>query len=130
MPGGGFVRTYTNVTELKLAERRLRDSENRLRSLLESSPLAVSLQTFSGKRLFVNEAFADLYGLSRDGAVDADPRDYYVNPEDRAGLVERMKSEDRIPGVEIEFRRDDGSRFWAYMLWQRLTIDGEDSFVT
>ncbi|MBL8689438.1 MAG: PAS-domain containing protein [Rhodospirillaceae bacterium] len=130
MPGGGFVRTYTNVTELKLAEQRLRDSENRLRSLLESSPLAVSLQTFSGKRLFVNEAFADLYGLSRDGSLDADPRDYYVNPEDRAGLIERMKSEDRIPGVEIEFRRHDDSRFWAYMLWQRLTIDGEDSFVT
>ena len=130
MPGGGFVRTYTNVTELKLAERRLRDSENRLRTLLESSPLAVSLQTFAGKRLFVKEAFADLYGLSRDGSLEADPKDYYVNPEDRAGLIERMKSEDRIPGVEIEFRRHDDSHFWAYMLWQRLTIDGEDSFVT
>ena len=130
MPGGGFVRTYTNVTELKLAEQRLRESETRLRSLLESSPLAVSLQTFSGKRLFTNEAFADLYGFSRDGSLEADPRDYYVNPDDRVGLIERMKSEERIPGVEIEFRRADGSRFWAYMLWQRLTIDGEDSFVT
>jgi len=130
MPGGGFVRTYTNVTELKQAERRLRESEVRLRTLLESSPLAVSLQTFGGKRLFVNQAFADLYGLPREDALNENPRDYYVDPEDRVALVERLKEENRIPGVEIEFRRHDDSRFWAYMLWQRLTIDGEDSFVT
>ena len=130
MPGGGFVRTYTNVTELKQAERRLRESEGRLRTLLESSPLAVSLQTFSGKRLFVNQAFAELYGLSREDSLQADPRLYYANPEDCLRLVERLQKEDKIPGVEIEFKRDDGSRFWAYMLWQRLTIDGEDSFVT
>ena len=130
MPDGGFVRTYTDVTELKLAERRLRESEVRLRTLLESSPLAVSLQTFSGKRLFVNQAFADLYGLTREASLGEDPRDYYVNREDRVGLLERLKTEDRIPGVEIEFRRHNNERFWAYMLWQRLTIDGEDSFVT
>jgi PAS domain S-box-containing protein len=130
MPGGGFVRTYTDVTELKLAERRLRESEIRLRTLLESSPLAVSLQTFSGKRLFVNQAFADLYGLTREGSLQADPHNYYANPEDRVRLVERLKKEDRVPGVEIEFRRHNDERFWAYMLWQRLTIDAEDSFVT
>ena len=130
MPGGGFVRTYTNVTELKLAERRLRESEVRLRTLLESSPLAVSLQTFGGKRLFVNQAFADLYGISREESLQTNPRLYYANPEDRAGLVERLQREDRVPGIEIEFKRHDESRFWAYMLWQRLTIDGEDSFVT
>ena len=130
MPGGGFVRTYTNVTELKRAERRLRESEVRLRTLLESSPLAVSLQTFSGKRLFVNRAFAELYGLSHEDSLQANPRLYYANPEDRLRLVERLQKEDKIPGVEIEFKRRDDSRFWAYMLWQRLTIDGGDSFVT
>src|SRR6185503_10353386 len=80
MPGGGFVRTYTDVTELKQAERRLRESEVRLRTLLESSPLSVSLQTFAGKRLFVNEAFAELYGISREESLKANPRNYYVNP--------------------------------------------------
>jgi PAS domain S-box-containing protein len=130
MPGGGFVRTYTDVTDLKLAERRLRESEVRLRTLLESSPLAVSLQTFTGKRLFVNQAFADLYGLAREDCLKADPRDYYVNPEQRLGLVDRLKQEERVQGVEIEFRRQNDEHFWAYMLWQRLTIDGEDSFVT
>jgi PAS domain S-box-containing protein len=130
MPQGGFVRTYTDVTELKQAERRLRESEVRLRTLLESSPLAVSLQTFTGKRLFVNQAFADLYGLSREDSLKADPRDYYVNREQRAGVVERLKQEERVQGVEIEFRRHNDEHFWAYMLWQRLTIDGEDSFVT
>ncbi|MBM3532695.1 MAG: PAS domain S-box protein [Alphaproteobacteria bacterium] len=130
MPGGGFVRTYTNVTELKQAERRLRESEVRLRTLLESSPLAVSLQTFSGKRLFVNQAFADLYGLSREDSLTADPSDHFVDREDRVRLVARLKEEERIPGVEIELRRRGDQRFWAYMLWQRLTIDGEDSFVT
>ncbi|MSP49029.1 MAG: response regulator [Alphaproteobacteria bacterium] len=130
MPGGGFVRTYTDVTELKLAERRVAESEARLRAILESSPLAVSLQTFSGKRLFVNRAFADLFGLAHDDSIAVDPRRYYADPEECVRLIERVKKEGRVPGIEIELRRLDVTPFWAYMLWQRLTIDGEDSFVT
>jgi len=130
MPDGGFVRTYTDVTELQQAQRQLRENETRLRTLLESSPLAVSLQTFAGKRLFVNQAYSDLYGLTEEEARSENPRSFYVDPGERGRLLERLKAEDRIPGIEIEFVGQGGRRFWAYMLWQRLTVDGEDSFVT
>ena len=57
LPDGGFVRTASDITELKRKENALHDSEERLRSVLNSSPSAVSLKDADGRYQLVNRTF-------------------------------------------------------------------------
>jgi len=55
LPTGGFVTTYTDMTEQRLAEEELRANEERLRATLEASPVGVVVSRASdGLLLYVN----------------------------------------------------------------------------
>lgn len=105
---------FYEVTELKEAERRLRESELRLRTILESSPVGVSISRLSGERIFINKAFADLYRLSQEEMLKANAADFYTDPARREELRAQLLRDGRISGAEILQRRFDGSTFWAY----------------
>jgi len=47
MQNGGFVSTHVDITELKLAEKELRDSEQRFRVLYHQSPMGIILEDYS-----------------------------------------------------------------------------------
>lgn len=125
---------FYEVTELKEAEKRLRESEHRIRTILESSPVGVSISRFDGRRIFTNKAYKDLYRLTQedmDGATAADfYAEFYVDLEARQTLLDRLHRDGRVSGAEIEQRRRDGSTFWIYSFWHRLEVDGEDTLVT
>jgi len=57
LPDGGFVRTSTDITARKHTEEALRDSEERFRVVLDSSPSAVSLKGRDGHYQLVNRTF-------------------------------------------------------------------------
>jgi two-component system, cell cycle sensor histidine kinase and response regulator CckA len=57
LPDGGFVRTVTDITELKKKQEALRDSEERFRAVLNSSPSAVSLKGMDGRYQLVNRTY-------------------------------------------------------------------------
>ncbi|MGH6661310.1 MAG: PAS-domain containing protein, partial [Rhodospirillales bacterium] len=57
LPGGGFVRTSTDITELKQKEDALRESEERFRAVLNNSPSAVTLKDKDGRYQLVNRTF-------------------------------------------------------------------------
>ena len=52
--GGGFVTTYTDVTERKRAEEALRESEQRLFAILEDSPIGTSVTRKSDRNNFLS----------------------------------------------------------------------------
>jgi PAS domain S-box-containing protein len=56
------VRVIQDITERKLAEDRLRDSERRLRALLEGLPAAVYTTDAEGKITFFNQAAVEFSG--------------------------------------------------------------------
>ncbi|MBI5580935.1 MAG: PAS domain S-box protein [Deltaproteobacteria bacterium] len=111
---GHLVETQSvgrDITELKKTTEALRESEERFRSLINSSLDAVLLTVPDGRILAANEAACRMFGRSeeelvrigRDGVVDAsDPR---LTP----GLEERVRT-GRFRG-ELTFVRKDGTKF-------------------
>jgi len=69
VPEGGFVTTYTDVTERKRAETALRDSEGRLRTIIDNYPWLLTLKDLEGRYLFVNEYFARSRNVSVEQAI-------------------------------------------------------------
>ncbi len=61
-----FVAVVDDISERKKAENALIESEERFRSLVEQSPVSIQIHSPDGKIIEANQAFANLYGLSKE----------------------------------------------------------------
>jgi PAS domain S-box-containing protein len=106
------VGVYSDLTEIKQREQRLRCSENLHRELLETLPDAVFIH-IDEKIVFVNAAAVRLFGAeSADQLIGKDPLSF-VPEEDRALQLERRKTvlnkHDQLDPAEQRRVRLDGS---------------------
>ena len=107
----GIVGISRNITELKQAEDRLKESERSFRSVFENSTLGLYRTTPDGRILLANptlirmlgyESFEELANrnLEIDGFEPGYPRKMFL---------ERIKREGEIRGLEAAWRKKDGS---------------------
>ena len=74
LPGGGFISTFTDVTEQHRAEDELREAEERFRTLVEHAPEAVVLLDVETPRFIeANQQAVDLFGYSREELLKLGP---------------------------------------------------------
>jgi PAS domain S-box-containing protein len=88
-----------------------RQSGEYSRSLFEHAVVGLYRSTVEGRFLAVNPALVEMLGYASKAELLALnlPTDLYVRPEDRARLIERYRSVDRVDGVEVAWRRKDGA---------------------
>lgn len=97
----------------------------RLQAILEQSPIGVSVsRRDNGSIIFANTRFAELIGLPRDRIIGSSARDYYVDDQQRAKVVERLKSAGSVTNMEVQFRRADGSAFWTLFTVNQAAVEG------
>jgi len=110
------VTAIRDLSEHKKVENELRESEERYRSVIETSPDAITLADLKGNLIAANLASVRMSGCdsleelltSRGNAFDL------VHPEDRELAVENAKrtlEEGSIHNVEYRLLRKDGSHF-------------------
>ncbi len=71
----------TDVTQHKLAERALAESEARFRAIANSAPVLIWVTGADGRREFVNQAYLDYFGGSYEEALEFDWRKA-LHPDD------------------------------------------------
>ncbi|MDI9239920.1 response regulator [Lysobacter sp. LF1] len=86
-----------DVSERRAMENALQQSEERLRYILDHSPVSAGVATASEIR-FVNPKFVETFGLG----VGDDPEQLYVNPADRARVRERLANHELLPAMELK----------------------------
>jgi PAS domain S-box-containing protein len=86
----GVLAHGVDVTEQKLAESALSDSERRLRALIDHAPACIYYKDTQGRVLDVNRGWADLVGVPVDQVRGRPETDFFP-----ADVVERFAAADR-----------------------------------
>jgi PAS domain S-box-containing protein len=125
LPEGGWVTFCTDVTEIKRSQRQLEESERRLRTILEASPIGAAISTEEGRLLFCNSEFAHQNGTSRDAVDRIDLAALFANPDDRPRLFERVRQDGAVRHWEVSRRRADGEVWWCLLSMERMDYEGQ-----
>jgi PAS domain S-box-containing protein len=72
----GAVVAHENITERKLAEERLHESERQFRALFENTLDAILIASDNGEYVGANDAACDLFGVSLDELLGARVEDF------------------------------------------------------
>jgi PAS domain S-box-containing protein len=104
---------YADITERKRVEEKLRESEERYRSLFDRMLDGVYLSTHEGRFVDVNPVFVKMFGYSSEQEMldIADiKKELYFSPEERG---RHILDADQEEVKEFRMRRKDGSEIWV-----------------
>lgn len=114
----GLVAVIVDVTERRLAEKTLSESESRFRGIFDSvSDLIIIHDAESGRIIDVNQRITEIYGYPREEVIGQTPEKISVGeaPYSAANAVEKIRL--AISGGPQVFewmaRASDGRPFWV-----------------
>jgi len=115
----GAIESIRDITERKLAEAALVESEESHRSLFENAIEGIFRTTFDGHVLMVNTSMARMLGYETpqdvfEKVVDIESQ-IYADPQDRKRIMNRLVREDTVIGSEVLLKRMDGGTVKALM---------------
>ncbi len=105
------VTAIRNVTARKIAEKQLKESEERYKLLSNLTFEGIFLHD-KGILLDVNQSFVNMLGYSAEELIGKNIIQLVVLPEYHARVIEALKNEETSP-YEVRAKRKDGSLFYA-----------------
>ncbi|GLR47918.1 PAS domain-containing hybrid sensor histidine kinase/response regulator [Sphingomonas astaxanthinifaciens] len=124
----GVVIIVQDVTEQRVAERAMRESEARFRRIANSAPVIMWVTRLDRHREFVNDAYLDFTGIGPD-EVNSHRWESWIHPEDLERIVAESRAGEatRKPfTLEARYRRADGEYRWLRSVSSpRFGPDGE-----
>jgi PAS domain S-box-containing protein len=116
-----------DISDRKRAERALRESEEKFRSIFENSSAGVTLEGLDRRYLLVNPAFCGILGYSAEELLGKDFLEV-THPDDvelsRRAAQEMLDGESKRVRFGKRYRHKDGHTVWADVS-AALVSDGE-----
>ncbi|CAK0773121.1 hypothetical protein WCLP8_4980002 [uncultured Gammaproteobacteria bacterium] len=104
-----------NAIARRRAEHECEVEERRWRSILEESPVGISILAMDDhQRLYTNPGYDALFGFAVHSAALTRPiAQSFVNPDDADRLFDLFSRDGAVSSLELRRRRADGSIWWS-----------------
>ena len=113
------------ITRARL-DQRLQRNEGQIRRLLEYSPVAIAIRrSRDHRRVFVNHRFLEMFGTTREQALNADPVENYHQSNQYYELSERVSQGETILDYEIALVTQNQQKLWVLASFFPLEYEGE-----
>jgi PAS domain S-box-containing protein len=110
-----------DITDLKQAEKGLKEREELFKSLIKYAPYPTVLTDLEGRYLVVNDAFIESSGFTEDEVIGKDTREIGFNIEEGSlqAIAREMQNSGKIDNLEIQMLANDG-RMREYLYSSRI----------
>ncbi|MBM4278954.1 MAG: PAS domain S-box protein, partial [Deltaproteobacteria bacterium] len=114
---GNHLVTHEDITERKLAEQVLQESEEKYRTLFDGSREPTLIITKDETFVDVNAATVELLGYNNKEELMGikSMAQLYFNPEDQGRIQEILSKQDHVKDMEQELRKKDGGKIYALL---------------
>ncbi|MBD3226736.1 MAG: PAS domain S-box protein, partial [Candidatus Lokiarchaeota archaeon] len=118
-----------DFTARELYEKKLRESEEKYRSLFENAPYSIFLIDMQGKILDCNQATIDLFGYSKGEIIGSSHRELKIHPEEKINsfierFVKLIKGKDVEP-IETKLYTKNQNLKWVQIRSSLIQIGGK-----
>ena len=119
-----FLTVARRVTDEVEAKQALFDSEDLFCLLLKSAPVPLVV-TVDGIHQYVNKLACEALGRRPDLLIGQPTSVAYVNIEDREHIYRTLDRDGAIKNFNGQFKRPDGTTFWAAVSVTKITYQGQ-----
>ena len=115
---------FRDVSERKLSEQALRESEEKYRRLFEDSKDGIYITTFDGMILDVNTSMMEILGFrNKAEMMKHNVKELYFYPTDRTRFIKEFETKDYVKDFEVTLKKKDSSK--AHVLLTTVVIRDE-----
>ncbi|ACL17826.1 PAS domain S-box protein [Methanosphaerula palustris] len=104
----GSVHILRDISERKLAEKQVQESEKKYRSIFNSFPDLYYQTDQNGIITILSPSVKRLAGWAPEDLIGHPVYELYPFPEERAGLLETLRCTGEVQGYEITLKHRDG----------------------
>ncbi|MBN2536592.1 MAG: substrate-binding domain-containing protein [Spirochaetales bacterium] len=121
------------VTERKKAEKALRDSELRLRAIIDANPIPLVIYKKSnGQIIYTNEYFGKTFGFNTKKHTHCHIQNYFLESTEVEILHEKLKKHSKkgyLQNHEVCMKKENGTAFWVVISMQMILFNNELSVI-
>jgi PAS domain S-box-containing protein len=129
-PDGGFIAIYTDITERKAIENKLREDEQRFRAIDRAAPIGLAIISTADRVVqHVNPRFSELLGIEAQAALGRHAADLFPDSDEGQEFAALLGRAGRVDGHEFRLHRVDGSDTWVMLSLEQLEFHGEPAVI-
>ncbi|HML04496.1 MAG TPA: PAS domain S-box protein, partial [Methanobacterium sp.] len=131
---GNKVLLYSiihDITEQKMAEEALKESEEKFSKAFNDNPAAMTLSDDKGRWMDVNESFVELTGYNKDELVGHTSAELnLINTEKRKQIITELQEKGTMDDSEFEIQTKSGERRVILSKNEKIEFGSEIRFLT